>query len=869
MQIGSRTTGGLIAIRVTTGGQGYTAAPTVAVTGGGGTGVTAYCHMNQGVVQSVCIISAGSQFTSNPSVSLTGGGGTGAAALAFACTTSTPMTFFRGRYADLYGVDGMGRGIRWDGSATSVEAIGLNPPAFGPALTANTTSTSKEIKSVQIVYGGAGYYATPTVEFSGGTPTRPAKALASIQNGRVVSIKVTDPGAGYQAVPSVTLAGGIGTGASFTPAVIGKLAAVRLTNFGGGYASTIAPTVSISTDQGLTDALVNIQVDSYGRIANTIILSAGTGATTTGLTGSIDGDGTGAQFAVDMQYRVDSVTINTSGSGYYVPPVITFVPDKADPTGYGAVAQATVDSDGQITAVTVTNGGSYSLPPTAIIESTVAEAQAEIATPIANRYLCCIRYLDDTPPSQGGPIASSISPLVEVDAAGGAGSITWAFTHAALDARVSAMELWRTSSEQSVILFRVATIQRGATEFTGTYTDTLSDSQLIDPERAGYALMPITMPSGQINARRFGVPPGEFSVACMFQDRAWYAVDSTGQRPNALMFSEVDEPESVPEVNELIVQENTGEPDRLVALVPLGATLLLVQTAHIYKLTYVAQPVIDASIMLVANRGVLHSRCWSAMHGVVFLVDGQGMYAFDGQQEEALSIAVDNYWRDGSIDFSKADKFHVAADAQTKTVRFYYCASGDTDAVRALCYCVATKAWWEEQYASPVTATCRVLRGHRVQQLHAQADGDGNVRFSARSGNTDNGVAIPYSMRTGAMPLQGDGSRSVDVLFAPTMNDATLSLSLHYNNSSSPRANAISSDRGGGFVTAGGGTAATLNMSKTRSALGEASGQARAYYSGRVDDRSVGADRHMAVAVTGTQSADPVVIHKIAVDGVG
>lgn len=487
---------------------------------------------------------------------------------------------------------------------------------------------------------------------------------------------------------------------------------------------------------------------------------------------------------------------------------------------------------------------------------------------MSGRYQCCIRYLDDTPETQGGPIASSISPLVELDAGSGTNTVTWTLTHADLDARVSAAELWRTTSEQSVILFRVATIQRSAANFTGTYSDTLSDSQLIDPERDGYALMPITMPSGQINARRFGVPPGEFSVACMFQDRAWYAVDSTGQRPNSLLYSEVDEPESVPDANELVVQENTGESDRVVALVPLGANLLVVQTAHMYRLTYVAQPVIDASMILVSNRGVLHGRCWASMGGVVFLVDSQGMYAFDGQNEEPLSIAVDNYWRDGSIDFSKSHKFHVAADAQTKTVRFYYCASGDTDTVRALCYCVATKAWWSETYDRAVTATCRVMRAGRVQPLQSQTLANGSAQFSVSTGAADNGTAIPYSMRTGPMTLKTEGGRSVDVLFAPTAADATLGLALHYNNASAPRPNAIASDRGGAFVTTTGGTLATLNMSKTRSPLGEASGQARAYYSGRVDDRSVGADRHMAVAVTGS-ATESVVVHKIAIDGVG
>lgn len=863
MQLGARTTGGMVSVRVTSGGSGYASAPTVTI-GGTASGVSAYCQMNGSVVQGVCVVSPGTGLTGNPAVVFSGGSGSGAAAVAYASTTSIPMSFFKGRHADVYGVDGMGRGIRWDGASSAVEDIGINPPAFGPALTCTAATTAQVVKSVQIAYAGAGYYATPTVSFSGGTPTRAASAKAEIQNGAVVSITVTDPGAGYQAPPAVSISGGIGSGAALTANVIGCIAAARIIAQGTSYALTSAPTVTFSTTNGLTNAAIRAVRDGYGGIGSAIVIAAGTGATS-GVVAEVNGGGgTGAVIGVDMQYRVTSVSVANSGSGYYVAPVVTFLPDPADPNGYGAAATASVNAAGQITAITVVNGGSYSLPPTAVIQPTSAEAQVETSSPLAGKYLCCIRYLDDTPTTQNGPVASSISPLIEVDAGTGASELTWSFTHGALDARVSAMELWRTSADQSVILFRVATIQRAS--FSSTYSDTISDDDLIDTGRNGYALMPITLPSGQINARRFGVPPGEFSVGCMFQDRAWYAVDSTGQRPNALMYSEVDEPESVPAENELVVQENTGESDRIVSLVPLGGALLIVQTAHIYKLTYVAQPVIDASMLLVANRGVLHHRCWASMNGVVFLVDSQGMYAFDGQQEEAVSIAIDNYWRDGSIDFSKADQFHVAADQQTKTVRFYYCGASDTSTTRALCYCVATKAWWEEVYATAITATCRVMLNNKVQTLHA----DSGVRFSSRAGATDNGTAIDYNLRTGAMALQNEpGSRSVDVLFAPTISDATLNLSLHYNNSSTPRANAIASDRGGGFITATGSTAATLKLNKTRSALGDASGQARAFYSGRADDRSVGADKHMAVAVSGQQTTDSIVIHKLAIDGVG
>jgi hypothetical protein len=110
------------------------------------------------------------------------------------------------------------------------------------------------------------------------------------------------------------------------------------------------------------------------------------------------------------------------------------------------------------------------------------------------------------------------------------------------------------------------------------------------------------------------------------------------------------------------------------------------------------------------------------------------------------------------------------------------------------------------------------------------------------------------------------------VLYKPTTGPSDLKLALHYNNSSSPRANAISTDRGGGFVTTLGSTVATLDMKLARSPLGDSRGYAKAYYAGRVEDRSAGTDRHIAVDLSGTQAVtagNEVILHGLTVEGVG
>lgn len=76
-------TGALSGVTVTAGGTGYTSAPTVAFSGGGGSGAAAVAVIDRaGTVTAINITNPGSGYTSAPTVTLSGGGGTGAAATA-------------------------------------------------------------------------------------------------------------------------------------------------------------------------------------------------------------------------------------------------------------------------------------------------------------------------------------------------------------------------------------------------------------------------------------------------------------------------------------------------------------------------------------------------------------------------------------------------------------------------------------------------------------------------------------------------------------------------------------------------------------------------------------------------------------------
>jgi len=83
--------GRLTQIILDDGGTGYTSAPTVSFTGGGGTGATAACEIGGGAVTQVYIQNAGTEFTSAPTIVFTGGAGSGATATAIVDSLADEM----------------------------------------------------------------------------------------------------------------------------------------------------------------------------------------------------------------------------------------------------------------------------------------------------------------------------------------------------------------------------------------------------------------------------------------------------------------------------------------------------------------------------------------------------------------------------------------------------------------------------------------------------------------------------------------------------------------------------------------------------------------------------------------------------------
>lgn len=415
-------------------------------------------------------------------------------------------------------------------------------------------------------------------------------------------------------------------------------------------------------------------------------------------------------------YPIKELTLKSGGSGYLVAPQIKITSNS----GFGAYATCKV-KNGAITEVALENsGGGYKSEPKIEILSGGAEAFAVSRPHLRGSYQCYYRYVDDTPEERGGPIPSNLSPLKEIDAGEGASSVTW--TAPAPTGRAKKVELWRSTGNEATTLYRAA-VRSSASG----YVDNLTDEELRDPDRKDYAAMPVVLPNGELNANRFGVPPSDKSVVVRFQDRMWYGVDTGGKEPNTIFYSEVDEPESVPDANEIILQQNARDADSLRAMIPFGSTLLLMQERHSFSLTFAKNPVLDAQVTPVAYRGCLNQRCWDIYGGVCYVLDQYGVYAIQPTgQVESLSDAIDNLFRD-HVDYAKSTWFFALVDAKTKVLRVFLSFKEDSSAgypTRVLCYSLDAKAWWVEKYPQRLTG------GSQVRL----ANGDFRCVYAAQSG---------------------------------------------------------------------------------------------------------------------------------------
>lgn len=380
-------TGSIVGVTITNNGSGYTEAPDVSfpfdpadVGPGYNTEAEATCTLQS---------AGGSGYTSAPTVGLTGGGGTGATALAEISGGKVTGLFLTTSVAGVNVTDG---GSGYPDITVTITGGG------GTGAVAYADTSDGSIDSIEIYEGGSGYTSVPTITISADTGSG-ATATATISGGSVTGITLDTAGSGYPYVD--VLFEDIGKGAVARPSVSssGVLSAINLSSGGTGYTS--APTVNITTPSGfdgLATATATID-EALGTVTAVTVDSGGGGYSPSNtlfkakavkpgygwqqeqlaqiaaskypiisFSGGFDGGTEAAGWARVRNGKIESVFVTRGGANYLTAPTVSFL--STNGAGSGATAEAIgklAGGSGYTSAPTVTlTGGGASTPATAI-----------------------------------------------------------------------------------------------------------------------------------------------------------------------------------------------------------------------------------------------------------------------------------------------------------------------------------------------------------------------------------------------------------------------------------------------------------------------------------------------------------------------
>ena len=520
---------------------------------------------------------------------------------------------------------------------------------------------------------------------SGQTYTfKAVRQTATSPTSRIASVTIASVGAGYYGAPDLTVSGGGGFGLKVSAGVVstGGITSVAIQDPGTGYTSQ--PTITAAAQTAKLIPVLRPAMRGVYRCAYRYADYSQTVAVTR-----------------SIQTLAGSNTVNAGSVEGLKPGMV--VDHPAFPWMTKIVSIGT------------------SISPFQLVLSAVATTTVTSTA----------QYRDMDRPI----FYSNFSPITDVDtldytASPNPTQMVWSLPGATAPTRATHVEFFRTSADESLVFYRLEMYGLvGGSSITIQGTDTLSDEQLFDPDRPFYAAVPVVLPNGNLNAYRFGVPRTDMSVCVAYGDRLWYGVSTSGQDVNTVFFSEFDEFESCPAINELAIQNNQKTTDAITALIPFSAYLFVMQTNHCYSINYNTDPSVDASIQMVANRGCLSQHCHDLFDNTLYCMDERGIYSMDGNgNAQPLSDPICDYFQKNLLDLSIRNRFFLKVDPRTSILRAFVALEGQNAQAPtlALCYSLVTKTWWTESWPNGLTCSCafRFAANDADDCVYGAVDGD-------------------------------------------------------------------------------------------------------------------------------------------------
>jgi hypothetical protein len=283
------------------------------------------------------------------------------------------------RVNDIVTADNAGKGYDATFKVTAIETENVQATATATIEdVASATIPTKEVKTISIVNGGAGYITAPTVTISAPTTGTAATATAVIANGTVTGFTITNRGSGYTTAPTVTIGaptdnrGSIKTLDMTYAGAFYELDEYPLTS-GASIVVTLTETTS-GSEYIQTNVLTGIAFNSTALVSNAIttgtlivkrkpqdllngnteyrraqativgtvitgvsltntIYSSGSTGFSTAVTVTVQGDGTGAVVTpVFTNNKLTSFVVTAGGVGYSYANIVVNDPDWANDT---------------------------------------------------------------------------------------------------------------------------------------------------------------------------------------------------------------------------------------------------------------------------------------------------------------------------------------------------------------------------------------------------------------------------------------------------------------------------------------------------------------------------------------------------------
>jgi len=346
-----------------------------------------------------------------------------------------------------------------------------------------------------------------------------------------------------------------------------------------------------------------------------------------------------------------------------------------------------------------------------------------------------------------------------------------------------------------------------------------------------------------------------------------YTIINPPEERNTVYISEQDLPESV--ITQVAIQENVRDEDELVGAIVMGAQYYALKEHSIYRITWAKNPLLDAQPQLAAMRGTINHNCADQHENILYLMDEEGPYAFQGNGVQPIGTPVADQWSDQLLDFSKKSTWSVRVDPLEELVYFFVTGIGDSGdrPRRSLVYDIRSKTWTKWTYSWDIGDSVKLTYNNQRRLLMGVTN---DSFYVCNEGLKDGDSNVAYNWKSGMfawMESDQNTKRYFRVTFNPTINDATLSMKKYDNHSSTP-AVLNEWDGGDGVSIMQGATEAVANLKLTQHEDGDEPGSKSLPWSGKLPFLRGRPIRWVTCEITGEQSDDRIIIYEIEIGGV-